>query len=155
MTVTRALSRSLQGMALIAITACGSDGGIAPLVELQRLANARELWIGRASDDYEFTYDVVCFCRAMLAMRITVVDGAVASVRPVGSEEALPASANSQYRTIVELFGVVADGLERRPHRTNARYDPVLGFPADVFFDFERDIADEEWGFLVRDVTFP
>jgi hypothetical protein len=37
-----------------------------------------------------------------------------------------------------------------------AEYDAQLGYPTNVFIDFEENIADEEWGFVVsRFVSAP
>lgn len=155
MTAHRTLIRSLLGLALLVAPACASDRGFSPLAEWQRLALARERWIARAPASYAFTMQLACFCAERGPMRVSVVNGAVVSVRPVGSDQELDERYRGPYRPIPDLFGVVSSAIDRPAYRIRAEYDPRFGYPADVFIDFQRNVADEEYGFLVRDVTFP
>jgi Family of unknown function (DUF6174) len=149
------LRRTALGLSLLAVAACDPSVGFSSLGEQHRLRVARERWIDRAPASYSFTMARICFCLELPAMRVTVVNGAVTSVRPVGGGDELTGSSRDAFRPILALFGTVSDAIDDDAYSIRAVYDPALGFPADVFIDYRRDIADEERGFAVRDVSFP
>lgn len=155
MPTRRAVVRLLLGVTLLTAPACDPDLGFSPFTERQRLVLARDRWIDRAPESYAFTMQLTCFCVAIQPMRVTVVNGAVVSVRPVGSDEELDARYRGPFVPIPELFELVSSAIDRPAYRIQAEYDPVLGFPTDVFIDYMKDAVDEEYGFLVHGVTLP
>lgn len=151
----RALRALAMVLALVTAASCGEDLGFSPMSERLRLSVARDRWLDHAPRDYQFTMQRICFCIDIPEMRVIVVDGAVVSVRPVGGGEELTGFDRGRFLPIVDLFALLLEGIERPAYAVHAEYDPSLGFPADVFIDYERNIADEEYGFRVRDVIFP
>ncbi len=53
--------------------------------------------------------------------------------------------------TINELFGFIKTSLDQNPYRNTISYDPTFGFPQSIYFDFNKEIADEEIGFQITD----
>lgn len=153
----RSIMSAVRSVALVAAllgsASCGEDDGFSPMGERLRLSAARERWIDRGPATYAYSVRINCFCIERPDVRVTVVNGVVTSVRRVGSLEEMPAESRDYFGPMLALFGLVADGLERHPYWMRATYDPSTGFPVDVFFDFERRYADEEWGFSVLDFT--
>jgi hypothetical protein len=151
----RSFRRAALGIALLAASACDSSLSFSPLLERQRLAQARERWRDAAPANYSFTMQRYCFCLFEGEVRVRVEDGEVVSVRLVGSDTELVGPQRGLYGPIPDLFAVVADAIDRPAHSIDAEYDDALGFPALVFIDYDERIADEEYGFRVRDVSFP
>lgn len=151
----RPIRRAWLGIVLLAVASCDSTLPLSPLSEQRRAAVARKRWISQAPSSYSFIMGLECFCVETREMRVTVVNGVVVSVRPLDTDEELAGPARASFRPIVDLFSVVLDAISRLAYSIRAEYDPALGFPSSVFIDYERNIADEEYGFRVRDVVFP
>jgi hypothetical protein len=150
-----AVSRAaLVGLALL-VLACGSTLSFSPLLERQRLALASERWRDATPADYSFTMQRVCFCMDDGEMRVRVEDGVVVSVRPVGSDIEVVGPARTWYPAMPALFDIVHDAIDRPAFSILAEYDQTFGFPSNVFIDYMQNAADEEYGFRIRDVTFP
>jgi hypothetical protein len=88
-------------------------------------------------------------------MRVRVEDGVVVSVRPVGSDIEVVGPARTWYPAMPALFDIVHDAIDRPAFSILAEYDQTFGFPSNVFIDYMKNAADEEYGFRIRDVTFP
>lgn len=63
-----------------------------------------------------------------------------------------PAGEPSDYPTIEGLFEQLREWRDRDPYRQQMEFHDELGYPTDVFFDFEKHVIDEEMGFHVRDL---
>ena len=64
----------------------------------------------------------------------------------------MPEGELAGYPTVPDLFDDVEEWLGRDPVSARTEFDPVLGYPVDVFVDFEERTADEELGFRIRDL---
>lgn len=110
------------------------------------LADARARWEARGPADYAMTQSRNCFCPPDVRgpFEVTVRDGAVATVRldgaPVPSERAL---------SIDALFDLIADAYAGEAAEVRVSYDPALGYPTEIWIDYERQLADEETGYTV------
>lgn len=115
------------------------------------LEEARSRWETAALDDYRFDYALRCFCTppSLVPVRIDVRDDRVVAVEPLDPDRG-PILAEEEYPTVDELFVRVEEALERDPHEVvRLQFDAALGYPADIFFDFREQVADEESGFAV------
>jgi hypothetical protein len=59
----------------------------------------------------------------------------------------------AQYLSVERLFGVIDEAIREDAARIRVVYDARLGFPADVYIDWDERLADEEFGYEVRDLT--
>ena len=55
--------------------------------------------------------------------------------------------------TISELIELITASEARKPYKKTLRFDPTYGYPVEVFFDFDQNIADEELGFVITSFT--
>ncbi len=108
-------------------------------------------WRSERPDLYRFTYRRVCFCAGTEPVVITVDGDSVIHVSPEDGEGPPPRSP-SEYPTIDGLFEQLREWRERDPHRERMEFHGRLGYPTDVFFDFQEHVADEEMGFRVTDL---
>lgn len=149
----RARSRIVLATALIALGCGGGPSGPGDL--LHDLDEARGLWEARGPESYVFTYELNCFCGGpgSPSARVSVTDGEVTGAFLPADDHQVPEAELAGYPTVPDLFDDVTDWLTRDPVSARTLFDPTLGHPVDVFVDFRADVADEELGFLVRDLA--
>lgn len=133
-----------------ALAGCGSGSGEEPLKPGGR--SQRAVWEARNIDSYSYLLRVNAFSAegAAGAVQVVVTDGVPKVTAPAGVP--LPEGATfARYDTIPELFGLVEQAEAAGAETIRAEYDPAYGFPADVFIDLDKQLADEEFGFVITD----
>jgi hypothetical protein len=103
----------------------------------------RQAWQALDTDSYTFTYVRSCECLPEMAgpFDVTVRRGVVTEVSYEGSPVD-PAS--RPFYTIEALFDLIQEASEQNADRINVAYHPVLGYPTEIYIDYERNAADEE-----------
>jgi hypothetical protein len=111
------------------------------------LAAARALWRAAALTNYEYGYRKYCECHPDSPPEtvVTVRGGEPVGVRhrPAGSTNEVPGRNPEVYWTIDGLFDVI-DSAQRRGATVRASYDARLGFPAEVYIDYDADFIGDE-----------
>jgi hypothetical protein len=104
-------------------------------------------WNKENVSDYEFTLTVNCFCSEAVAgpHLIKVVDDTIASVNGLPYDH----STMSLLMTIDQLFAYVRNSIERDPYQKSLTYNSMYGYPETVYFDFDKNMADEEIGYQI------
>ena len=114
---------------------------------------ARALASRLRSAGYEYGYHKYCECHRDSPPEtiVTVRDGTVVGVRhrPAGSATEVPAADKNleYYWTVDGLFGLIASALERGV-QVRAQYDAALGFPREVYIDYDADFIGDELDFV-------
>jgi hypothetical protein len=122
-----------------------SQAGVA-VETSEALDEARAAWRAAGIDDYEFRYDVSCYC-AVGEVQVRVEGGAVAEVWIDGE----PAQADPvvEAYTIDRLFEVAFDAFERADE-AEARVLPGWApFFLSLSVDYASAIADDEVSYTV------
>lgn len=132
---------------VLASTACSDLLGTGE----DRLESNYDTWRAERPHLYQFTYQRDCFCPGTEPVVIAVEGDSVTHVS-VKDGDGLPAGAPSDYPTIEGLFEQLREWRDRDPFRQQMEFHDGLGYPTDVFFDFRKQVADEEMGFRVRDL---
>jgi hypothetical protein len=87
---------------------------------------------------------------------VTVRDGAVTRVRhrPAGSAVEVPAEDQNfeYYWTVDGLFALLASALDRGV-QVRAAYDAALGYPREIFIDYDADFIGDELDLRLTQVT--
>lgn len=109
---------------------------------------ARARWQRAALSSYEYGYHKFCECHRESPPEtvVTVADNAVTSVRhrPAGSTVEVPALDRIEYYWTVEgLFDLVGSALERGV-QVRVDYDPALGYPREIYIDYDADFIGDE-----------
>ena len=118
-----------------------------PTGPVREVEEAARRWANAGPYAYAYTLHETCFCPPS-GRRIVVVDDEVVRVERIVEHD--PGRVLEGY-TVEGLFGLIRQSLEREPDSHFLEFDPVLGYPTRVHFDYEHQAIDEEWGFQVED----
>ncbi|MEO6528912.1 MAG: DUF6174 domain-containing protein [Gemmatimonadaceae bacterium] len=113
--------------------------------EAMDLSRNRQRWASANLHDYEFDYQLRCFCApdATEPVHIVVRGDAISSV--VRSRDGLPAVTRfGGWPRVDELFATVQRRLEQGAARVDVTYDVALGYPRSITVDIELLTADDE-----------
>lgn len=119
---------------------------------------ARALWGQAGLDRYEYGYHKFCECHpeAPPETVVSVRDGTVVGVRhrPVNSAVEVPAQQKNLqfYWTVDGLFALIASALERGV-QVRVAYDGTLGFPRQLYIDYDADFIGDELDLRLTTVT--
>lgn len=121
----------------------------APAFADAELDGARARWQSAALSGYEYGYHKYCECHRESPPEtiVTVRDGEVVGVRhrPAGSTAEVPAADKNleYYWTVEGLFGLIASA-QARGVQVRARYDAALGYPREIYIDYDADFIGDE-----------
>ena len=121
------------------------------------LQAARELWRTRGLDTYRFEFRWrFCNCHPDLLewVRVDVRDKVLVGVTRLSTGEVLPPDRWS-HRTVEGMFQWIEERLAQHPEVMRVRFDPVLGYPIEGYYDLTSMMADEEIGFELVSVLPP
>lgn len=149
--------------ALVAIAVCDGDPLREPDLDsigetaehAEALDRNRSRWEARGPRSYEYVLERLCFCppESRGPYLVRVEDGEVAAVLDPATGEPVDPEDDRWIVSLDGLFDVIVDALERDAHELRVEYDPELGFPAEIFIDYRKQVIDEEVGFEARDLT--
>ncbi|MCZ6819132.1 MAG: DUF6174 domain-containing protein [Calditrichaeota bacterium] len=112
-------------------------------------------WEALNIDDYEIDQRVNCFCATPPANRfhkITVRDDKIVSAVDLQDGQVLPEKDFAFFKTISELVEFV-DSIDRdRVAVYDVRNDSTHGFPTFIYIDFDSRLADEEIGYVTKNL---
>lgn len=109
------------------------------------LTRSRQRWTSAQIHDYEFDYQLSCFCapEATEPVHIVVRSDAVTSV--VRRRDGLPTGTRyGGWPRVDELFADVSRQLEQNAARLDVTYDPTYGYPREIVVDVNLMTADDE-----------
>jgi hypothetical protein len=134
--------------------------GAGPALADAELDAARARWQSAALASYEYGYHKFCECHrdSPPETRVTVRNGSVTAVRhrPAGSTDEVPAAdKNFQYYWTIEgLFELIESALDRGVQVRTA-YDADLGFPREVYIDYDSNFIGDELDLRLTGVGRP
>jgi hypothetical protein len=140
------------------IAAAGAVYAIAVFAQQPELVAGRNAWRAAALGSYEYGYRKFCECHPDTPPEtvVTVRGGSVVGVRhrPVGStEEVLAEERNLQYYWTVDGLFDLVDAALTRGATVRASYDPKLGFPTEVYIDYDANFIGDELDVRLTAVT--
>lgn len=115
------------------------------------LHEAKSRWAEAKLDDYRFRFERSCLCAERGPLVVTVEDGKVVEVKNEKTGALIVPEDYERHGllTVDELFSV----LERAATEAQswwATYEPVLGYPTEIFLDWSRTVADDEIGYRLQ-----
>lgn len=120
------------------------------------LLKAQSRWERSSLRAYTYTMQTDCFCppEYVAAVDVQVVGANVTSVTFVDPKFTGDVPEQQRFGTINDLLEIVQDGHDRNAYSIRAEYDAQMGFPVEVFIDYEAMMADEEHGFRVSNLRY-
>lgn len=121
-------------------------------------AAARALWESADLVDYDYSFSRGCFCPQEYVgpHDVSVRDGIVTAATYDGIDlKKLPTLNLTTYDEIIQTVDGVFDEIDRaldEAHSLTAAYHPELGYPTDVYIDWEEMMADEEVNYTISDL---
>ena len=111
------------------------------------LSRNQATWNGKMISNYEFTLTVNCYCLpARIGPHIVKVAGdKIISVNNLPYD----ITKTGELMTINQLFGFIKTSITKNPYRNTIEYNSTYGYPQNVYFDFNQQIADEEIGYQI------
>jgi hypothetical protein len=138
----------LAGLALLTVAMSCSDA-TGPVHQPTDLEAARQLWRAQNLHTYAFTVQRSCFCANVHPLYVLVLSDTVAGVLDLQTG----ATADRQLgETVEDLFTFVQTAIDSHTQMIRAEYDAAKGFPTEIDYDGEAQIADDEISFRVSDV---
>jgi hypothetical protein len=131
---------------VVACALCSGAGRAAADAELDA---ARARWQAAQLSAYEYGYHKYCECHRESPPEtiVSVRDGDVFRVRhrPAGSTTEVPAADKNfdYYWTVDGLFRLLATAFERGV-TVRAAYDAALGYPREIYIDYDADFIGDE-----------
>jgi len=117
---------------------------------------ARARWKSAAIASYEYGYNKYCDCHreSPPVTTVTVRSGTVTGVRhrPSGSTTEVPGRNPEYYWTVDGLFDLIASAQERGV-QVRATYDADLGFPREIYIDYDTNLIGDELDLRMTAVT--
>jgi hypothetical protein len=141
--------------ACAAVTVLAAVASIA-IAQPADLASARSAWRSAGLTDYEYGYRKYCECHPAAPPEtiVTVRGGNPIAVRHrrTDSPTDVPGRNPEVYWTIDGLFELI-ESAQRRGATVRASYDSRLGFPKEVYIDYDADFIGDELDVRLTTVT--
>jgi hypothetical protein len=143
--VTRRVSRTtLVAVVVLTLVSCsvtepgrGSGGA--------ELTRNRQRWESARLQDYEFDYQLLCFCAVEATEQVHIVVRGDQVSAVTRARDGLPAiNEFGRWPTVPDLFDGVEQMIERKADRLEVTYDPTYGYPRSIVVDLDRMAADDE-----------
>lgn len=151
MTFSLSVRRTVAGGALlVAVLASAFLGSGCNRLERDRnradLVAARRQWQALRIVSYDYRYQNQCFCAPTVTAPVVleVRGGAITGATRVDDGTPLGSEALVYYRTVDDVFALIAEAIDENAAHVDVRYDPARGYPTSVFIDRDERIADEE-----------
>jgi len=97
--------------------------------------------------NYEFTLTISCFCpqERVGPHLIKVVNDEIVSVNNLPYDPDIA----GELMTIDQLFSYLRTVIDENPYKKTVEYNSVYGYPQFIYFDFNKNMVDEEIGYQV------
>jgi hypothetical protein len=136
------------GLAVLVVAISCSDA-IGPRRQSNDLESARQRWRAQNLHTYAFTLQRSCFCGNVHPLYVVVLSDTVAGVLDLETTESVDRLLGE---TVDGLFTFVQNAIDGHAHVIRAEYDAAKGFPAEIDYDGQAQIADDEISYRVSDV---
>ena len=109
------------------------------------LDDNRKKWLDAGIANYTYRQDRSCFCFFAGPADVSVVNGEIVSVRGFWPDTIDIALENFNiFDTVIDLFDMVDDAIDRNVHQLDVTYDQQFGFPTSIAIDYQENTIDDE-----------
>lgn len=125
-------------------------------VDTQSLLDSnRKKWDSEMASNYQFNFQWSCYCTMdfIAEVNITVRENRIQGATFVESDVPIPLDAAiERYKVMDGLFDLLQSAIGENAHTIAAKYHPELGYPTEVWIDYEQNSVDEELGFSIHNL---
>ena len=132
---------------LICLTGCVKSNSDQIQIVKGDPASQLALWKKKSISNYEMTMKISCYClQGRVGPHLIVVEND--KIKTVNS---LPydSTKTGPILTINELFDFIIISLAKNPYQHSLDYNTIFHYPKNIYFDFNKQIADEEIGYEI------
>ncbi len=109
------------------------------------LDDNRAKWLDAGIANYTYREDRSCFCGFVGPAEVIVANGEIVSVRGFWQDSTDVAPENfNMFDTVIDLFDMVDEAIDRNVHELEVTYDQRLGFPTIITIDYQENTIDDE-----------
>ena len=138
----------LMMMPVLLMISCEKGDDNSNLPPLRDLNLAYKKW--KDSEISTYTYKIArrdCECDGR-TYEVSVVNHAIISVKNAQGNQI---QSIDGFKTIDGLFTLIDSSLKKAPHQAQITYDPIYGYPLDIYIDHIEQMADEEDSYIITD----
>lgn len=120
-----------------------------------RLDNNRKKWDSEMASNYRFYFQWSCYCTMdfVAEVNISVRENRIQGAVLVEGDVPIPLDAAvERYKVVDSLFDLLQSAIDDDAHTITAKYHPELGYPTEVWIDYEQNSVDEELGFSIHNL---
>ncbi len=125
-------------------------------VDAQSLLDSnRKTWDSQMVSNYQFNFQWSCYCTMdfVAEVNISVRENRIHSAAFVEGDVPIPRHvAIERYEAMGGLFDLLQSAIDENAHTISAKYHPELGYPSEVWIDYEHRTVDEERGFSIHNL---
>ena len=132
---------------LICLTGCVKSNPDQIQIKIEDPASQLALWKKKGISNYEMTMKISCYClQGRVGPHLIVVEND--KIKTVNN---LPydSTKTGPILTINELFDFIIISLAKNPYQHSLDYNTIFYYPKYIYFDFSKQIADEEIGYEI------
>ena len=132
---------------LISLTGCVKSNPDQIQIVKGDPASQLALWKKKGISNYEMTMKISCYClQGRVGPHLIVVEND--KIKTVNN---LPydSTKTGPILTINELFDFIIISLAKNPYQHSLDYNTIFHYPKNIYFDFNKQIADEEIGYEI------
>ena len=132
---------------LICLTGCVKSNPDLTQIIKGDPASQLALWKKKGISNYEMTMKISCYClQGRVGPHLIVVEND--KIKTVNN---LPydSTKTGPILTINELFDFIIISLAKNPYQHSLDYNTIFYYPKYIYFDFSKQIADEEIGYEI------
>jgi hypothetical protein len=136
------------------LAACGSseESNYDKKFQQSELNRNKVLWQNSSFATYQYTYRASCNCLLTQSVTVYINSGEISEAYFLDSGSNLNAAEIKQILTIEQLFAAVQQAIDKNAYNLITTYHTEKGFPETVTIDFNKDIADDEISYYIKDL---
>lgn len=118
--------------------------------EISILKHHKQLWEAKAIRNYTVIQELDCQCpdEFLEPKHVEVRDGKIVALNGLAvTQDYVP------YKTMDVFFEFIEEKIAKNPVVANLDFNPLYGFPKQLYFDMDQLKMDEEIGFKLTNFT--
>jgi hypothetical protein len=119
------------------------------------LEQNQQLWRSHNLQHYRYIFQKRCFCPppANLPVQIVVEQERIIAVTEVRDRQPVANAQAEVYKTVDELFEIIATAQRDRQGELTVKYHPDLGYPTQIDIDRIQAAVDDEVAYFISDLA--